>query len=211
MRPGPGIVQLGAGVLWVSISPPTVGELFRVVSVFQSLSVVPVTLRRHFPFLPTKHKSPMRHGGPEAASAGFGTRGGWLRGRLGPQRAAEARMGWSAWTRREAARLVTGPHPVSFQLNPNAQKPRTGNVSEGPTPPGTCPGGAPPGTCPGGLGGLPPDKYCEPAGLGGGTPSRHRATPGGYGGKPPGVAFIGVPTGARNAGSVPRRGTRAPI
>src|ERR1700722_9903940 len=28
-----------------------------------------------------------------------------------------------------------------------------------------------------------------------------RATPGGYGGKPPGVAFIGVPTGARNAGS----------
>src|SRR5690349_16612862 len=29
----------------------------------------------------------------------------------------------------------------------------------------------------------------------------HRATPGGYGGKPPGVAFIGVPTGARNAGS----------
>src|SRR5215831_17220837 len=27
-----------------------------------------------------------------------------------------------------------------------------------------------------------------------------RATPGGYGGKPPGVAFIGVPTGARNAG-----------
>ena len=29
----------------------------------------------------------------------------------------------------------------------------------------------------------------------------HSATPGGYGGKPPGVAFIGVPTGARNAGS----------
>ncbi len=28
-----------------------------------------------------------------------------------------------------------------------------------------------------------------------------RATPGGYGGKPPGVAIIGVPTGARNAGS----------
>ena len=27
-----------------------------------------------------------------------------------------------------------------------------------------------------------------------------RATPGGYGGKPPGVAFIGAPTGARNAG-----------
>ena len=31
-------------------------------------------------------------------------------------------------------------------------------------------------------------------------PTEHRATPGGYGGKPPGVAFIGVPTGARNAG-----------
>ena len=31
--------------------------------------------------------------------------------------------------------------------------------------------------------------------------SEHGATPGGYGGKPPGVAFIGVPTGARNAGS----------
>src|ERR1700722_6900879 len=30
--------------------------------------------------------------------------------------------------------------------------------------------------------------------------AKHRATPGGYGGKPPGVAFIGVPTGARNAG-----------
>ena len=29
----------------------------------------------------------------------------------------------------------------------------------------------------------------------------YRATPGGYGGKPPGVAIIGVPTGARNAGS----------
>jgi hypothetical protein len=28
-----------------------------------------------------------------------------------------------------------------------------------------------------------------------------RATLGGYGGNPPGVAFIGVPTGARNAGS----------
>jgi hypothetical protein len=31
--------------------------------------------------------------------------------------------------------------------------------------------------------------------------SEVRATPGGYGGKPPGVAIIGVPTGARNAGS----------
>src|SRR5579875_1147558 len=30
--------------------------------------------------------------------------------------------------------------------------------------------------------------------------AEHRATPGGYGGKPPGVAFIGAPTGARNAG-----------
>ena len=28
-----------------------------------------------------------------------------------------------------------------------------------------------------------------------------RATPGGYGGKPPGVAIIGLPTGARKAGS----------
>src|SRR5579863_9298601 len=28
-----------------------------------------------------------------------------------------------------------------------------------------------------------------------------RATPGGYGGKPPGVAIIGAPTGARSAGS----------
>src|SRR5450755_3617009 len=41
--------------------------------------------------------------------------------------------------------------------------------------------------------------------------SEYGATPGGYGGKPPGVAFIGVPTGARNAGRVLRRGTRAPI
>jgi hypothetical protein len=30
---------------------------------------------------------------------------------------------------------------------------------------------------------------------------KQRATPGGYGGKPPGVAFIGAPTGARNAGN----------
>jgi len=30
---------------------------------------------------------------------------------------------------------------------------------------------------------------------------KERATPGGYGGKPPGVAFIGAPTGARNAGN----------
>ncbi len=33
------------------------------------------------------------------------------------------------------------------------------------------------------------------------TQAQKRATPGGYGGKPPGVAIIGVPTGARNAGS----------
>jgi len=47
---------------------------------------------------------------------------------------------------------------------------------------------------------VPPGKHCEPrrSRLKGGE---HRATPGGYGGKPPGVAFIGVPTGARNAGS----------
>ncbi len=31
--------------------------------------------------------------------------------------------------------------------------------------------------------------------------NQERATPGGYGGKPPGVAFIGAPTGARNAGN----------
>ena len=52
----------------------------------------------------------------------------------------------------------------------------------------------------GGLGGSPPDRNCEPSR----SPPKageHRATPGGYGGKPPGVAFIGVPTGARNAGS----------
>ena len=32
------------------------------------------------------------------------------------------------------------------------------------------------------------------------TVGKEKATPGGYGGKPPGVALIGVPTGARNAG-----------
>jgi hypothetical protein len=52
----------------------------------------------------------------------------------------------------------------------------------------------------GGPGGRPPERHCEP------QRSRpkggeDRATPGGYGGKPPGVAIIGVPTGARNAGS----------
>jgi hypothetical protein len=66
--------------------------------------------------------------------------------------------------------------------------------------------GAPTKTTPGqqAVGGfrgdVPPGKHCEP------MRSRQkggevRATPGGYGGKPPGVAFIGVPTGARNAGS----------
>ena len=47
---------------------------------------------------------------------------------------------------------------------------------------------------------VPPGKHCEPMRnrpKGG----EYRATPGGYGGKPPGVAIIGVPTGARNAGS----------
>jgi hypothetical protein len=52
----------------------------------------------------------------------------------------------------------------------------------------------------GGPGVSPRGKYCEPSGRRSKT-SEHRATPGGYGGKPPGVAFIGVPTGARNAGS----------
>src|SRR5262249_42189281 len=44
----------------------------------------------------------------------------------------------------------------------------------------------------------PPDQHREPwRGL---KKHEDRATPGGYGGKPPGVAIIGVPTGARNAG-----------
>jgi hypothetical protein len=61
---------------------------------------------------------------------------------------------------------------------------------------------APPKSGPrGGSGGSSPrESTASPAeaALKGGE---HRATPGGYGGKPPGVAFIGVPTGARNAGS----------
>ncbi len=52
----------------------------------------------------------------------------------------------------------------------------------------------------GGPGGRPPEEHCEPLARGQKSPE-HSATPGGYGGKPPGVAFIGVPTGARNAGS----------
>jgi hypothetical protein len=61
----------------------------------------------------------------------------------------------------------------------------------------------------GGLAGWPPHA----GGSGGSSPrgklrawrrrlkgAEDRATPGGYGGKPPGVAIIGVPTGARNAG-----------
>jgi hypothetical protein len=40
--------------------------------------------------------------------------------------------------------------------------------------------------------------YLAPAASLGG---KDKATPGGYGGKPPGVAFIGAPTGARNAGT----------
>jgi hypothetical protein len=61
----------------------------------------------------------------------------------------------------------------------------------------------------------PPTDRAPPGGSGGSSPrintasprrsppkaGEHRATPGGYGGKPPGVAIIGVPTGARNAGS----------
>src|SRR5579859_447659 len=47
-------------------------------------------------------------------------------------------------------------------------------------------------------GGLPPGRYCEPPAKA--QRPEHRATPGGYGGKTPGVAIIGVPTGARNAG-----------
>ena len=44
-----------------------------------------------------------------------------------------------------------------------------------------------------------PRKYHEPPQSRQNT-GEDGATPGGYGGKPPGVAFIGVPTGARNAG-----------
>jgi len=50
-----------------------------------------------------------------------------------------------------------------------------------------------------GSGGIPPEKHCEPR-RSRPKADEDRATPGGYGGKPPGVAFIGVPTGARNAG-----------
>jgi hypothetical protein len=46
---------------------------------------------------------------------------------------------------------------------------------------------------------VPPGSAASPAEAA--LSGEHRATPGGYGGKPPGVAFIGVPTGARNAGS----------
>src|SRR5262249_12344868 len=53
---------------------------------------------------------------------------------------------------------------------------------------------------PGGSGGYPPGETLRASGEGPKAPEQ-RATPGGYGGKPPGVAFIGVPTGARNAGS----------
>jgi hypothetical protein len=56
------------------------------------------------------------------------------------------------------------------------------------------------GAASGGPGGRPPEEHCEPPARGLKSPE-HRATPGGYGGKPPGVAIIGVPTGARNAGS----------
>src|SRR5262245_28573333 len=52
----------------------------------------------------------------------------------------------------------------------------------------------------GGSGGPCPRKD-PPSPRRGAKSPEHRATPGGYGGKPPGVAIIGVPTGARNAGS----------
>ena len=61
----------------------------------------------------------------------------------------------------------------------------------------------------GGSGGIPREKTAS-HGEAGHRAGEDRATPGGYGGKPPGVAFIGVPTGARNAGTVLQRGTRAP-
>src|SRR5438045_2604602 len=52
---------------------------------------------------------------------------------------------------------------------------------------------------PGGLGGVPPESTASR--WRGAVGPEREATPGGYGGKPPGVAFIGVPTGARNAGN----------
>src|SRR6476646_1203492 len=52
----------------------------------------------------------------------------------------------------------------------------------------------------GGSGGDPPGKAPRAIAKQAQRPTKIRATPGGYGGKPPGVAFIGVPTGARNAG-----------
>ena len=54
---------------------------------------------------------------------------------------------------------------------------------------------------PGGPGGRPPPANTASPRRGVGNDPEHGATPGGYGGKPPGVAFIGVSTGARNAGS----------
>ncbi len=56
------------------------------------------------------------------------------------------------------------------------------------------------GTRFGGSGGSPPREDKASRCRSGPQARKHRATPGGYGGKPPGVAFIGVPTGARNAG-----------
>src|SRR5438477_11959598 len=52
---------------------------------------------------------------------------------------------------------------------------------------------------PGAPGGIPPESTASHSEAGP-KAGEDRATPGGYGGKPPGVAFIGVPTGARNAG-----------
>ena len=54
---------------------------------------------------------------------------------------------------------------------------------------------------PGGLTGSSPRKSTASQGEATQKRGEVRATPGGYGGKPPGVAIIGVPTGARNAGS----------
>jgi len=64
------------------------------------------------------------------------------------------------------------------------------------------PKGTPAGLAPhrGGPGGRPPGGDCEPMRRRPERAPKIRATPGGYGGKPPGVAIIGVPTGARNAG-----------
>ena len=86
--------------------------------------------------------------------------------------------------------IPAGPHPLGrspyYGKHPARTEPR---LSRPPSP----------ASDDGGSGGIPPGNTAShgEADLKAGE---DRATPGGYGGKPPGVAFIGVPTGARNAG-----------